>query len=44
MFLLGTVAITLWRNIGPLPLMLGGVGIGLMLKEGVLGKVRDLVR
>jgi chromate transporter len=42
--LLGTVAIMLWRNIGPLSLMLGGAGIGLVLKEGVLGRVRDLVR
>jgi chromate transporter len=42
--LLGTVAITLWRNVGPLPLVLGGVGTGLMLKEDVLGRVRDLVR
>jgi len=42
--LLGTVAIMLWRNIGPLSVMLGGAGIGLVLKEGVLGRVRDLVR
>lgn len=42
--LLGTVAIMLWRNIGPLSLMLGGAGIGLVLKEGVLGRIRDLVR
>lgn len=42
--LLGTVAIILWRNIGPLPLMLGGAGIGLFLKGGVLRRVLDLVR
>jgi chromate transporter len=42
--LLGTVAIMLWRNTGPLPLMLGGAGIGLALKEGILDRVRDLVR
>jgi chromate transporter len=42
--LLGTVAIMLWRNTGPLPLMLGGAGIGLALKEGILARVRDLVR
>lgn len=42
--LLGTVAIMLRRNTGPLPLMLGGAGIGLALKEGLLGRIRDLVR
>ena len=42
--LFGTVAIILWRNIGPLPIMLGGAGIGLFLKGGVLRRVLDLVR
>lgn len=40
----GTIAIMLWRSTGPLPLMLGGGAIGIALKEGLLGRVRDLVR
>lgn len=42
--LLGTVAIILSRNFGPLPIMLGGAGIGLFLKGGVLRRVLDLAR
>jgi chromate transporter len=42
--LIGTIAILLWRNAGPLPLMLSGGAIGAILKEGVFGRIRDLVR
>jgi chromate transporter len=42
--LLGTVAIILLRDIGPLSLLLGGAGIGVVLKGGVLRKFFDLVR
>ncbi len=45
--LAGTIAILLWRNIAPLSLMLGGAGIGVVLKEGILGivgRMRDFVR
>ena len=42
--LAGTVAVMLWRNIGPLPLMLGGGLIGTLIKGNVLGRVRELVR
>jgi len=44
LLLAGTVAIMLWRNTGPLPLLLSGGAIGIALKEGWLGRVRDLVR
>jgi len=44
LLLAGTVAFMLRRNTGPLPLMLGGGAIGILLKEGLLGRVRDLVR
>jgi chromate transporter len=41
--LLGTIMIMLWRNIGPLAFMLGGAGIGLVLKERLLRRVLNLV-
>ena len=44
LLLAGTVAIMLWRNTGPLPLMIGGGALGVILKENVIGRVRDLVR
>ena len=42
--LAGTVAIMVWRNTGPLSLMLGGAGAGIILKEGLLGRLRELAR
>ena len=41
--LAGTV-IMLSRNTGPLTLMLGGAGIGIILKGGLLGRIRELAR
>ena len=44
LLLAATVAIMLWRNTGPLPLMVAGGALGVILKENVIGRVRDLVR
>ena len=44
LLLAGTIAIMLWRNTGPLPPMLAGGALGVILKENVIGRVRDLVR
>ena len=44
LLLAGTVAIMLWKNTGPLPLMAAGGALGVILKENVIGRVRDLVR
>jgi chromate transporter len=41
--LLGTITIMQWRNIAPLSLMLGGAGIGFVLKERLLRRVLNLV-
>jgi chromate transporter len=42
--LAGTVAVMLWRNTGPLPALVAGGALGVILKENVIGRVRDLVR
>jgi len=42
--LTATVAVMLWRNTGPLPLMVGGGVIGLVLKGGALERLRELAR
>ena len=42
--LTATVAVVLWRNTGPLPLMVGGGVIGLVLKGGALERFRELAR
>jgi chromate transporter len=42
--LLGTVAILLWRNAGPLPFIVGGGAIGAFLKGDLFGRIRELVR
>ena len=42
--LLATIAVLFRRNVAPLPLMLGGGAIGLFVKSGIVGKIRDMVR
>jgi chromate transporter len=43
LLLLATIAALLRKNMGVLPAMLSGAAIGVLLKEGVPGKVRDLM-
>jgi chromate transporter len=41
--LVGTIAIVIWRNIGPLPLLAGGAAIGLLAAIPVFDRFRELV-
>ena len=44
LLLAGTVAALAWKNVGPMPAMLGGAAIGAFMKEGIPGRLRDLMR
>jgi len=44
LLLAGTVVALVWKNVGPMPAMLSGGAIGVFLKEGMTGRIRDLMR
>jgi chromate transporter len=44
LLLTGTIAIMLWKNTGPMPLMLGGAALGLSVKGDWLSRLKELAR